>query len=94
MLRNHQTDDDETWFPGSFIIVHNKDKIINLSSKLLLCTSGLNEDGRSKISSTIRLVFAFQVTYTVQGASGYSTSAHSLYMQGRVAFLIRGSTMF
>ena len=45
------------------MIVEHKYKIINLSSKLLSYTSGLNGDGRSKISSAIRLVFAFQVTY-------------------------------
>ena len=44
-------DDDETWFPGSCIIVHHKYKIINLCSKLSLCTSGLNGNGRLKIES-------------------------------------------
>ena len=66
LLRSHlQTDDDETWFPGSCIIVHHKYKIINLCSKLPSCTSGLNGNGQSKISSTIRSVFAFRVTYVI-----------------------------
>ena len=63
LLRSHLLlDDDETWFPGSCIIVHHKYKIINLCSKLSSCTSRLNGDDRSKISSAIRLVFAFRVT--------------------------------
>ena len=66
LLRSHLSpDDDETWFPGCCIIhvVHQKYKIINLCSKLSSCTSGLNRDSRSKISSAIRSVFAFRVTY-------------------------------
>ena len=44
-------------------MVQHKYKIIHLFSKLSSYTSGLNGDGRSKISSAIRSVFAFQVTY-------------------------------
>ena len=49
-------------FQESCIIVHHKYKFINLWNKLSSCTSGLNGDGQSKISSAIRSVFAFQVT--------------------------------
>ena len=67
LLRSHlwPPEDDETWFPGSCIIVHHKYKIINLCSKLLLRTRGLNGNSRSIIASAIRSVFAFRVTYII-----------------------------